>query len=118
MQQLEPALHDLGGGRAAVGEGDGGEAHALVLDVLRVVGGVGGADEVRHAVVAQDPDVVLDGGVLRLLRDEEPHVLELDLGRRRTDDLAAARHVADLAAGWGAGRRWSGRRRSRRRRLH
>ena len=30
-----------------------------MLDVLRLVGGVGGADEVRHAVVAQDLDVVL-----------------------------------------------------------
>ena len=90
-------------GRAAVGEGDGGEAHALVLDVLRLVGGVGGADEVRHAVVAQDPDVVLDGGVLRLLRDEEPHVLELDLGRRRPDHLAAPRHRADRPGG-GPGR--------------
>ena len=45
--------------RTAVGKGDGGEPDALVLDVLRLVGGVGGADEVRHAVVAQDPDVVL-----------------------------------------------------------
>ena len=30
-----------------------------MLDVLRLVGGVGGAHEVRHAVVAQDLDVVL-----------------------------------------------------------
>ena len=49
----------LCGGRAAVRKRDGGEADALVLDVLRLVGGVGGAHEVRHAVVAQDLDVVL-----------------------------------------------------------
>ena len=35
--------------------------------------------------------------VLRLLGDEEPHILELDLGRRGPDHLARARHRADRA---------------------
>ena len=42
-------------------------------------------------------NIYLDGMVLRLLGDEEPHVLELDLGRRGPDHLARARHRADRA---------------------
>ena len=62
----------------------------------------------------------LDGGVLRLLCDEEPHVLELDLGRRRPDHLAAPRHGADRPGGRpGRSARRRGRRHSRvRRGLH
>jgi len=38
-------------------------------------------------VVDQDPDVVVDGGVLGLLGDEEPHSAKLYLCWRRADDV-------------------------------
>ena len=50
-------------------------------------------------------NLYLDGMVLRLLGDEEPHVLELDLGRRGPDHLARARHRADRA-GRGSVENW------------
>ncbi len=87
LDQTQPLVHDLRRRRRAVGEGQLRDGDSRVAELVGLVGRVGGADEVSDPVLLEDLDVVVHGGVLGLLRDQEPHVLVLDLGRGRPDDF-------------------------------
>lgn len=91
-KQIQPFLNNFRRRSRTIREGQFGDIDLDCLQTLGVVGGVGGANQVRNLVFLQDLDVILNGGILRLFGDQEPHVLVFDLGRSRSNDLA--RHAA------------------------
>jgi len=91
VDQVQPLVHDLLGGGGPVREAQLGHFDLLLLQLLRVVELVRGADEVGDLVLLQEADVVVHGPVLRLVGDEEAHVPAhvpvFYLGWGRADDL-------------------------------
>jgi len=85
VDQREPPLDDLLGGRRPVREGELRHGHTTFAKVLSAVGLVGGTNKVGDAVLLQELDVRVHGHVLRLLSDEKPHVVVLDLGGNGAD---------------------------------
>jgi len=86
LDEEEPLFQDFAGGCTAVRKGQLCDGHSRLLQVVGLVGRVSGAHQVADLVRLENTYIVVNGGVLRLLRDEEPHVLELDLGRRRPNE--------------------------------
>jgi len=93
VDEVQPLVHDLLGGGRPVREAKLRDSDLLVLELLGVVELVGGANEVGHFVLLQQPDVVVHRPVLRLVGDEEAHVPpqvgELYLRWSRSDDLTS-----------------------------
>jgi len=91
VDQVQPFVHDLLGRSGPVREAQLGHFDLLLLQLLRVVEFISGADEVGDLVLLQETDVVVHGAVLGLISDEEahvpPHVPVFDLGRGRANYL-------------------------------
>jgi len=74
VDEVQPLLHDLLGRSRPVRKAQLGHFDFLLLELLRVVEFVSGADEVGDLVLLEQADVVVHGAVLWLVGDEEPHV--------------------------------------------
>ena len=96
LDQVQPLVDDFRRRRRSVGEGEIRDVDAGRSEIVNPISPICRAHQVRHPVLLQDLDVVVDGGVLGLLGDEEPHVLELDLGRSRSDQLSGHGGGRDL----------------------